>query len=879
MNDKEIKDLLRELSEKAEKDGQIKSRTISITLNDKPKNKKTRRRAESDSSEEEETTLREEKRVEKQAESRAASRARRRVKDETPEEDEAEVKQRTHSDRTIRYEDGEPDFESDADDFRSSGEESEGGSVPGKALFGALSARLAGWKERRAEHEEKDPGDPEAAAEFAGLASQETEEEDLPEKFTQEIRTGGGDDEEEWLSEFADDKEEVRDEEEVLSGEGEILPVEEDNLFEEEQQLPGEEPEPDSEPAVEGSEEEQEDALFEEEHEVASPAEQSGEIPVKKKTPFKLPFHADPKILAIAAAAVILLIVIIIAAAGSLGGHKKSENVTVDQGLTLTVEKEPSKWAYTGNVTLGIRTKSPIQTITVNGENIAFTGKNKTKVTFQTSDHLLDVMVVSEDSVRKGQVTLEKIDSTAPELEISVSGGMVSMTAADDVSGIEGIYYGIVQGLTTVPIYTKYNEPFKPEEQKIYYCTARDIAGNFSKPVITDLTQATGISLDTENMNLFPGETRQLQINPEPAGAFLSGLRIVNTDSSVISIDENGLITALAEGTSLVTISADGTQTVNCAVTVRTEAAATVSFTGDCTLGDDETFSSENSLGSFYSAYGPDYFFANVKDIFAADDYTFVNLECPFTDQGERFQKEYAFRGKPEYVNILTDGNVDGVTLANNHSADYGDISLTDTEKYLDEAGIDYALERDYILKNINGIQIAFIGVHALFDGMTCLDRVEETINDARSAGAEIVIVAFHWGDELSTTPAEVQVDLGHAAIDMGADLVVGHHPHVLQGIEIYKDKYIVYSLANFCFGGNTNPRELDTMIFQMTFTLSETGEAQGSSINIIPCSSSSAEGWNNYQPTPAQGEEAQRIIDKINERSEPFGFSYDYQP
>ena len=847
MNDKEIKDLLRELSEKAEKDGQIKSRTISITLNDKPKNKKKSRVTESDSPEEE----------------------------KTPRED-----------RTIRYEDKEPDFESDADDFRSSGEEpDDGGSVTGKALFGALSARLAGWKERRAEHDEKAPGDPEAAAEFAERASQETEKEDLPEEPSQEHRPGGGDDEE-WFSDFTDDNEEVpdgeesfSDEEEGLSGEGETLPGGESSVSEEERKLPVDEPEPEVEPAGEESEEPQEDAPSEEEHEDLSSAEQSGEIPVKKKIPFKLPFHADPKILGIAAAAVILLIVIIIAAAGSIGGHKNSDNVTADQGLTLTVEKEPSKWTYTGNVTLGIRTKSPLQTITVNGENIAFTGKNKTKVTFQTSDHLLDVMVVSEDSVRKGQVTLEKIDSTPPELEIAVTGGMASMTASDDVSGLEGIYYGVVQGLTTVPIFTKYTEPFiKPEDQKIYYCTARDIAGNFSKPVITDLTQANSISLDTENMNLFPGETRQLQIIPEPAGAFLSGLRIVNTDSSVISIDENGLVTALAEGTSLVTISADGTPTVNCAVTVRTEASATISFTGDCTLGDDETFSSENSLGSFYSAYGPEYFFENVKDIFAADDYTFVNLESPFTDQGERYQKEYAFRGKPEYVNILTDGNVDGVTLANNHSADYGDISLTDTENYLDEAGIDYALERKYILRNINGIQFAFIGVHALFDGLTCLDRVEETINDARAAGAEIVVVAFHWGDELSTTPADVQVELGHAAIDMGADLVVGHHPHVLQGIEIYKDKYIVYSLANFCFGGNTNPRELDTMIFQMTFTLSETGEAEGSSINIIPCSSSSAEGWNNYQPTPAKGEEAQRIIDKINDRSQLFGFSYDYR-
>ena len=906
MNDKEIKDLLRELSEKAEKSGQIKSKTISITLNDTPKKKKKRLRTEEPSPEEaaapreepgdadavpeeSEAPVRQRRRKESPAgEEPRSPRGRRRFREllnaeEGPEKEKAPKK--------IRYEDKEPDFESDADDFRTPVEEPVQEKKQEKPLFGALLERLDGLKERRAEHAKKAPDDPEAAAEAAGQPAPETAEDDLEEGLPKEELSGesGGDD---WFAKLVGGEE--------LPQEGEEQPKEEtesaaaadgEEAFEEPSEDAGtdddsRDPLSGSE-RVETSEAEEETPLPEGEHESASRPEQSGEIPVdedkpvkvkKVRKPVKLPEAVSAKLIAALAGAAVLLAVIIFALVHGIGGSKKSENVTADPGLTLTVESEPSKWTCSGKVTLGIRTPSPIQTITVNGENVDFTGKNKTKVTVQTSDHLLDVMVVSEDNVLKGQATIPMIDGTAPELEIAVSGGTASMSATDDFSGVDKIYYGVLKGLTTVPVYTEYTAPFKPEEQTIYYCTAKDTAGNFSKPVITDLTQAQSISLDAEKMTMFPGETRQLQINPAPAGSFLSGLRIVNTDSSVISIDENGMITALAEGTSLLTISAEGVETVNCAVTVRTEAAVTISFTGDCTLGDDETFSTENNLSSFYDAYGPEYFFANVKDIFADDDYTFVNLESPLTDQGERYQKEYAFRGRPEFVNILTDGNVDGVTLANNHSADYGDISLTDTEKYLDEAGIDYALERDYILKEINGVQVAFIGVHALFDGMTCIDRVEETINDARAAGAEIVIVAFHWGDELSTIPAEVQTQLGHTAIDLGADLVVGHHPHVLQGIEIYKDKYIVYSLANFCFGGNTNPRELDTMIFQMTFLLSEQGDLTDTQINIIPCSSSSVEGWNNYQPTPAEGEEAKRIIDKINERSEPFGFTYEYK-
>jgi len=97
---------------------------------------------------------------------------------------------------------------------------------------------------------------------------------------------------------------------------------------------------------------------------------------------------------------------------------------------------------------------------------------------------------------------------------------------------------------------------------------------------------------------------------------------------------------------------------------------------------------------------------------------------------------------------------------------------------------------------------------------------------------------------------------------------VVGHHPHVLQGIEKYNGKYIVYSLANFCFGGNSNPSDKDTMIFQQTFTIQNQEVEKDDNIQIIPCSVSSESGYNNYQPTPAEGEEKDRIQEKIDQLS-----------
>ena len=113
-----------------------------------------------------------------------------------------------------------------------------------------------------------------------------------------------------------------------------------------------------------------------------------------------------------------------------------------------------------------------------------------------------------------------------------------------------------------------------------------------------------------------------------------------------------------------------------------------------------------------------------------------------------------------------------------------------------------------------------------------------------------------------------MQKELAHAAVDQGADLVIGHHPHVLQGIEKYNGRNIVYSLGNFCFGGNSYPSDMDTIIFQQTFTFEGGEQKEDDVTNIIPCRISSADGYNNYQPTPAEGEEADRILQKLEERS-----------
>ena len=294
----------------------------------------------------------------------------------------------------------------------------------------------------------------------------------------------------------------------------------------------------------------------------------------------------------------------------------------------------------------------------------------------------------------------------------------------------------------------------------------------------------------------------------------------------------------------------------------------TISVVGDCTLGTDETFDYDTSLNAYYDSNGKDYFFQNVKSIFSADDLTIANFEGTLTDSDTREDKTFAFKAPAEYAQILTSGSIEAVNTANNHSHDYGDQSYTDTLTALDNEGITHFGYDDTAVMDIKGVKVGLVGIYELNDHLGREQQLKDNIAKVKADGAELVIVIFHWGNETETVPDTNQMTLGRLAIDEGADLVCGHHPHVLQGIETYKGKNIVYSLGNFCFGGNSSPSDMDTMIFQQTFTITSNGVQADNVTNIIPCSISSADGYNNYQPTPATGDEATRIKAKIDERS-----------
>ena len=294
-----------------------------------------------------------------------------------------------------------------------------------------------------------------------------------------------------------------------------------------------------------------------------------------------------------------------------------------------------------------------------------------------------------------------------------------------------------------------------------------------------------------------------------------------------------------------------------------------LSFTGDCILGTDEFFAWDTGLPAYYDLYGPEYFLKNVRSIFEEDDLTIVNMEGTLTEETTRVDKQFAFKGDPEYVKILTSSSVEAANVANNHSHDYGEKSFQDTVQTLEENGIKTFGYDDVAVLEVKGIRVGMFGIYELDDHLERIPQVKQDIAKLKDQNVDIIVAVFHWSNELVTVPDENQVTLAHLAIDEGADVVVGHHPHVVQGIDEYKGKTIAYSLGNFCFGGNTHPTEMDTFIFQQKFILDGKRNITGSEYKVIPCRVSSETTYNNYQPTPLMGEEAKETMDKIEERSQ----------
>jgi len=307
----------------------------------------------------------------------------------------------------------------------------------------------------------------------------------------------------------------------------------------------------------------------------------------------------------------------------------------------------------------------------------------------------------------------------------------------------------------------------------------------------------------------------------------------------------------------------------------------TVSAVGDITLGTNQKSSYSGSFNAYYDSYGEDYFMKNVKNIFKADDFTIGNLEGTLTNSNNiRTTKEWNHKGKPEYVSILTNASFEAVSLGNNHIMDYQEEGVADTIETVDNAGIAYALSGEWgnhygLYETEKGINIGFVSVNEYYEGNSVYSYLEDGLKTLRDNGADLVIACMHWGGDKIHSLETEQYQMGHWCIDNGYDLVVGCHPHVLQGIECYNGKFIVYSMGNFCYGGSKNPADKDSMIWQQTFTFLD-GELQvDSNVKVIPCRLSSRTDTNDYCPEILTGDAGQKVINQINQYSSEFHISF----
>ena len=312
----------------------------------------------------------------------------------------------------------------------------------------------------------------------------------------------------------------------------------------------------------------------------------------------------------------------------------------------------------------------------------------------------------------------------------------------------------------------------------------------------------------------------------------------------------------------------------------------TISVIGDETLTSHQNLSDQSEF-SYNGRMNGDYSypFKNTAQYFLNDEYTVSNLECTLADQQMYSDQTFYFRAPTANAQILTEGGVDFVTTANNHSLDFGQAGLLATYAALEEYGIAYGKEDEsQIITTPHGLKL---GIYCAYNSFQpSRDKACAAIQMMRP-DADYIICCFHWGQELHYQPNADQIDLARACIDAGADLIFGCHSHCLQPIEEYNGGIILYSMGEFSFGGSTSPTDRDTAIFQVTLKRDLDGSISVDGWRVIPCCVSSRpvyegytlDAYNDYCPTPYEegSEDYERVMSKLNGTYEGGNVGADY--
>jgi len=295
---------------------------------------------------------------------------------------------------------------------------------------------------------------------------------------------------------------------------------------------------------------------------------------------------------------------------------------------------------------------------------------------------------------------------------------------------------------------------------------------------------------------------------------------------------------------------------VLCLLTGMAAAAAAdtlkLSLVGDCTMG-----------GRLFSRVekekGLAHFFSGLVDVFSRDDLTVANCEGSLTNRTRNAGHEFNLSGPPEYAQAFTLGSVEAVNIANNHTYDFYKAGRQDTVEALEKEGIGWFGEGDLYITEVKGVKIGMTGY--TYPHRYDLTRQERDIGILREKGCDLVIVSMHWGKETSPDANREQLALGPQLIDLGADIVFGHGPHVLQPIQIYKGKPIFYSLANFSFGANVSPTDPDTAAISLEYEIGDRGLSM-TRLTAIPCRMHNNKDFRPYEVT--EQSQREKIFKKL---------------
>ena len=288
---------------------------------------------------------------------------------------------------------------------------------------------------------------------------------------------------------------------------------------------------------------------------------------------------------------------------------------------------------------------------------------------------------------------------------------------------------------------------------------------------------------------------------------------------------------------------------------------------GDVVLGTREAWwKREDAFPAYLYRYGDAYPFRNLQTIFSQDDMTFVNLECVLKADaaGENKEKEYRFRGLPEWTDVLTEAGIEQVSVANNHYIDYGSAGREATRAALEAGNVVYSGFEYLHIWEQDGRKIGFAGCRETVYKQDP-DVLGRDIRRLKDAGCDVILYTCHWGKEYATGHNALQTQIAAAAAAAGADIVVGGHPHVVQGIGTVGNVPVIYSLGNLIFGGTIEMSTFDGMLARIRLRFDENGYV-GCGIELIPVltSSGAKEGINDYCPVIAEGEDRVRILEKV---------------